>query len=258
MKTSCFLPVLLLVATTASGQLQTPDADRLAAYRNWFAPLDPAAGLVAPGLPSPGPTQIDDGNRDWSSWMPNTPPTNLFGPIISNYPWQLCEVVFLGQTGDGWGQFGYCLNGVDHLLSQSGADRQFGDYAHPQPGANQRLDFFVERITSAGNRERYYAFEQALNSPLAPAADGYWGSLTPLSEDHDGQGATFTLLAFAPEVPGYGGDPALLVFAVRAGSVWIDTPIPEPATYGLAAAAVLLALAARHRRHIMGPPAAAT
>ncbi len=246
MKTSRFLAILLLVASTASGQLLNPSADRLADYLNWFGTLNPTYGLVAPGQPNPSPGQISDSHREWSSWIPNLSPSHLGGPISGIGAAYYCEVVFLGQTGGDWGRFGYTNSGTDHVLSMSAADRQFGSYALPKPSDHEQLDFFVERTTPGGGAERYYAFEYGLNSPLASPSDGYWGTLVPLTGGADAIDLPFAVLAFAPEIPEYETDPALFVFAVRAGGYW-NAAVPEPSTYGLVAAAGLLALIAGRR-----------
>jgi hypothetical protein len=240
--------VILLVASTAFGQLQEPAADRLTNYLNWFAPLNPASGQVAPGQESPTPHDIDNTERAWSNWVPNLAPTNLPGPIVGITDGLFCEVVFLGETGDCWGQFGYTNNGTDHLLSGSSADRQFGSFALPLPTERDAFDFFVER-TEAGSTERYYAFTHSLNSPGASPGDGYWGTLAPLASVGGASDLPFAVLSFEHQDPRYreAADPALFVFAVRAGAYWNDAPVPEPATYGLGAALALLALIASRR-----------
>lgn len=242
MKTPCFLTVLLLVVSTASGQLQPAEPDRLADYLNWFGPLDPSAGLVAPSQPSPSPAQIDNIHRDWSSWVQNAPPYQLYGPITGITSGLFCEVVFLGQTGDCWGQFGYSNNNADHPLSATAADRQFGSYALPLPTDQDHLDFYVERLGADGNYERYFAFDHSRNSPLAPVEDGYWGTLAPLSSLRNDFDFAFSVLAFEYSDPSYGADPALFVFAVRAGAAWNNDAVPEPGTYGLVGGAALLTL----------------
>ncbi len=162
-----------------------------------------------------------------------------------------CEVVFLGQTGSGWGSFGFHSAGNDFQLSTDAADRHFGSYALPPPLANEEMDFYIERSDGS----RYYAFDKSLNSPGASPSDGYWGTLVPLSSFRgDVLGLAgdaslpFAVFAFAPEPAAVTtAEPDLFVFAVRAG---YDAPtaVPEPATYGVTAAAALLALALLRRR----------
>ena len=255
-----FLPALCCTLSTAFGGLLPPDPARLPDYLNWFAPLVPGSGLVAPGDQCPAPSAIDDANRSWGRWSPNAPPTNLPGPITGVAEGLYCEVVFLGETGDCWGRFGYTNNGADHLLSSSAADRTFGSYALPLPTNLDQLDFFVERLVPGADPLRYYAFDLAANSPGAAADDSYWGLLAPRTYDPGSPAAlagagAIPFAVFALESPSSGDTrpPDLFVYAVRAGYDRPADPVPEPATYGIAAGAALLGLAALRRRRSSRP-----
>lgn len=242
------LPAVLLTVQTAFGQLLTPGADRLADYHNWFDPLNPANGLVAPHQPSPG--SIDTPARQWSTWRPNLPPTDLSGPILGTFDEIYCEVVFLGCTGTGWGEFGYRLSGAEGAFSTDPSSLNFGAFALPDISATDTLDFYVERTDGT----RYYAFEKGRNT--APAADGYWGSLTPLESVRGpaaGNDETFAVFAFSPDLTV--AEPELFVFAMRATFFVSAQPVPEPATYGMIGGAALVAGVVLRRRQRRAPAA---
>ncbi len=88
---------------------------------------------------------------------------------------------------------------------------------------------------------------------IAPAADGFFGALTPRTScrpdglANEDSALPFTVLAFVPEADGT-APPEPFAFALRAGFDATGVPpVPEPATYGLAAAALLAGLGL-HRR----------
>jgi hypothetical protein len=243
-----FLPVVLLTANAAFGQMHAPDATRLADYHAWFGSFDPAAGIVATSIQTPGSVDFDAPARDWTTWAPNVPPSDIPGQIVGSSPTMLCEVVFLGSTGANWSNFGYSLSGADHDLCTDLSTTPFGSYALPALATFDTLDFYVERTDGS----RYYAFDKSLNS--APAADGHWGTLFPLVSVRGDLGGLagelalpFTILAFSPDLSA--PEPELFLFAVRAGFDAPADPVPEPATYGVLGAAALGLLAVlRHRR----------
>lgn len=224
----------------------TPDAALLADYHSLFDEFVPAAGLVNPAQQTPAPLQIDDSTRNWGNWHPNTPPSNLIGPIIGIADGLYCEVVFLGETGTGWGRFGFTNNGTDHLLGASAADRPFGAYALPLPTHLDRLDFFVELADPNGGTLRYNAFESGANSPAASPADCYWGVLAPFlftpgseAAAAGASGIPFTVFAFVSPFTPDDQTPDLFVFAARAGYDRPAAPVPEPGTFGLTGALCL-------------------
>lgn len=246
MNLRCFLPITLLLASSARAQLLPAEPDRLADYLNWFAGFDPAAGAILPAQNTPDGSQADTTDRDWSGWVSNAP-VGLIGPILGSIEDLHCEVVFLGQTGNAWSSFGYRLASVDHLLCDDLGGLPFGSYHLPPLPYLETLDFYLERTDGT----RYYAFNKALNT--APAADGFFGTITPLTTcrtddvfaNEDGA-IPFTVLAFVPETDGTAPAEAF-VFALRAGYDLPTPSVPEPATYGLAAAGLLAALGLRRR-----------
>ena len=252
MKTSRLLPFLLLAVSPASAQLSLPAPDRLADYHAWFDPFAPANGVVAPDQQTPGSTQITDTNRVWSGWLP--PPASLPGPIQGFDPGVYCEVVFIGETGLCWRDFGYQLNGVDYLLSQTSADRQFGGHFLPLLTSQDAINFFIESVDETGASNRQYALASTPDVPIGSPGWGYFGFLTPLTSvrgDMAGFAGSnalpFAVLAFTPDADTPDVANELFVFALRAGE-FHPTGVPEPATYGLVAAGALLALVARRRR----------
>jgi hypothetical protein len=243
----------LLTATTAFGQLLSPEPDRLTDYLNWFDGFNPVAGAIIPALNTPDGLQADTPHRDWSGWARNAP-VGLTGPIVGATQDLNCEVVFLGHTGSDWRAFGYRQSGIEYLLSDDLGGVPFGSYILPPLTYLETLDFYIERTDGT----RYYAFDKSLNT--APAMHGFFGTVTPLTtcrpDDllcNEDSALPFALLAFVPEYNGT-TPPEAFLFALRAG---YDSPaaVPEPATFGLAAAALLAALGI-HRRRAARPTAA--
>lgn len=268
------LLALALLGTPAPGEILTPaTGGRLTDYTNWFSPFAVASDATYTGVPYPrtnipDTNAIDNVNRDWSGWAANWTP-GLYGPIVFGsygHP-DFVEIVFLGETAAWWNDWGYTLNGVDHLfvdgIQSSGPapNVQFGDYALLHLEGGDTLDFFVTgsgirqvdgAITIGPEGGRYHVFGHSLDVPAPFSHQSYFGMLRPLTSvrgpeflgAEDGS-IPFTVMAFEDQSVGGDGDYNDLVFAFR---YWQDIPccggVPEMATHGPAAGALLLGLIA--------------
>jgi hypothetical protein len=269
------IPALLLAAASSYGALAPATGGRLTAYTNWFAPEFNVAsdanylGIPYPRSNIPNATSMDTVNRDWSGWTKNWSP-GLTGGYTGQAGGKVkIEALFLGETAGWWDDWGYRLNGVDYLLADGiqavgGATRQFGDYTEFLLNPTDTLDFFVTgsevkkqdgQITVGGSQGgKYYMFDKSLNTPASATQQSYFGFLTPLTSVRGAQflgdenGALpFTVTAFEDQSRNSDRDFNDVMFASRVGGFIPDAPVPEPSTYGLMGAAVLLGLAGYRR-----------
>lgn len=255
------LPILLLAALPLRGALSSATGDRLTDYHNWFAGFDPASdGISIPtlsptlGLPTAGSTM----QRSWSGWNPGWGFASLgrkplrndapFGPLF-------VEVVFLGETSAYLNDWGYTLNGVPYLFTEGvqaateTPNLAFGDYTMflLQPG--ETLDFWMRSMpmrpvegapADGAESALYHVFDSTKDVPAMGGPLYYWGIDVPLTAERPDEDRPFLVVSFEEDL-GVDHDFDDLVFAIRA---WYDPPccgpIPEPATYGYYAAALLL------------------
>lgn len=265
---------MLLAAASSYGALAPATGGRLTDYTNWFAPFAIASdgnftGAPNPRTPSPDSTAIDTVNRDWTTWQknwaPGLPATGIKGEAGKKI---VVETLFLGETAGWWDDWGYRLNGVDHLIADGiqavgGATRKFGDYMYFTLGATDTLDFFVTGsgiksqdgdITVGGQGGKFYVFDKSLNTPAAATSQSYFGTLTPLTSvrgpeflgNADGT-IPFTVVAFEDQFVKSDKDFNDVMFGFRFGEDIPQGGVPEPSTYGLIGAAALLSLAGYRR-----------
>lgn len=268
------LSLPLLVATGAFAQLSPATGDRLTDYQAWFDGFAVASDANYTTTPHPPSTSTpiagSTSDRDWTGWKTNWGSTALTGPITNIDPkYNLkVEVVFLGETAGWWDDLGIRLNGVDGVLADSvqaagsSPNRLFGDWANIYVAPGGTLDFFVTGTGIFGSNPgltpggatggRYYALGSTPNIPASATMQSYWGrlgALTTVRTANEGMlDVPFTVLGFEDIQSNMSDrDYNDIVFAYRAS---LDIPqggVPEPSTYGLLGA-VLLLLVAEYRR----------
>ncbi len=269
------LSLPLLVATGAFAQLSPATGDRLADYQAWFDGFAVTSDANYTGTPHPPAisTPVADltSDRKWAGWQPNWGGSALTGPLTNvDKEFNLkVEIVFLGETAGWWDDLGIRLNGVDSVLADgvqaAGAtpNRHFGDWTTITLAPGATLDFFVTGseshsqdgvITTGGNTGgRYYALGSTPNIPASATMQSYWGNLSPLATVRSEKDALldipFTVLGFE-DIQSQVSDRDYndMVFAVRASLDTEQGAVPEPSTYGLLGAVLLLLLAEYRRR----------
>jgi hypothetical protein len=265
---SLLLPLLLLSAASSYGTLAPATGRQLTDYSNWFAPFRVASDANVTGIPNPradfpDSTEADTVNRDWSGFSPNWGTTGLVAPTFGVTKPITVEVVFLGESGGWWNDFGYRLNGVDYLLvdgvqAVGGRTISFGYHTFLTIDADDALDFFITgsgvkkqdgKITIGDKGGKFYTYDKTLNTGGA-VQQSYYGTLDPLKSTRVvADLGSFTVLGFEDYNLTTGQsdrDYNDLLFAFRYVT---ETPVPEPATYGVLAAGALLGLVVLKRRH---------
>ncbi|MFT3830090.1 MAG: hypothetical protein QM691_10345 [Opitutaceae bacterium] len=249
---------LMLSAAYAFGQLQTATGTRLADYTSWFGAFAVASDANHPGDPSPPHSLPATDLPIWNGWSQNWGLTglNLIGKITGTNPdphyGLRVEYIFLGETAGWRNTWGYRLNdGGDTAIASniqaagSLANIKFGDYDDSVIlKYGETLDFFFTGVGSTGGK--YYVFDPSDNMPTSATMQSYYGTLAP---DPDMQ--PFTIIAFEDIRLGASGcdsDYNDFIFAYRAFDDIIQGPVPEPSTYGLFAAMLLIFLAEYRRR----------
>lgn len=269
---SLSIPLVLLSIANAHASLAPATGAQLADYQNWFAPFSVASDANVTGIPNPragfpNSVQADNAFRDWSGFLPNFGATSLGAPSFGAVSGPLTvEIVFLGESGGWWNDFGYRLNGTNHLLADGlqavgGRTVSFGDHAFLTIDAGDEIDIFMTgsglkkqdgAITIGAKGGLFHTFDKSLNTG-GSSNQSYYGTLTPLQSARAGVDlGAFTVMGFEDYNLKTGQsdrDYNDLLFAFR--FIEAAAPVPEPATYGVLAAGVLLGAAAwrRRRRH---------
>lgn len=263
------IPTLLLTASNALGALSTATGGQLTDYTNWFEPFRVASDANVTGIPNPrlnfpNAIQADGPNRDWTGFFANWSATSVVAPVFGGSAPVTAEFVFLGESGGWWNDWGYQLNGTDHLLAEGmqardGTNIHFGDnfFLTVQPGDSLEIFITGSGVTrqdgqvtvNAQNGGRFQAYDKTLNTG-GSVEQSYYGILDPLTSVREGADLSpFTVFSFEDYRVTTGRsdrDYNDLIFAVR-----FSTPsaeVPEPATYGALAAVVLLGFIGLRRR----------
>lgn len=237
-----FLPIalVLLLANPARAQLSAPEPDRAADYAAWFGDLAPDSGLLLPSLQTPEAYDFSSSSGVWIHWLSTGDLGVVLAPILTTGHSLTCEIIFLGCTGPGWNSFGYTISGTDHSLVSDLSTLSFGDYIEFQSPLFSSLNVFVGR--DDGTRYDAFAGTSATEDLPGTSVSIY----VPLASTREYDFYPYTIFAFSPDLSA--ADPAVFVFAISAGYDGFTDPVPEPATYGLLGAAVLLGLAMRRSR----------
>lgn len=262
------LPLLLLSAASAHATLAPATGKQLTDYKNWFSPFIVASDGNVTGIPNPradfpNATQADTAYRDWSGFQANFGATSLVAPSFAGATKPITvEVVFLGESGGWWNDFGYRLNGVDHLLADGaqavdGKTISFGDHAFLTIDADDSIDFFMTgsgikkkdgQVTVGDKGGIFYTYDKSLNTG-GSTNQSYFGTLDPVKSTRVvADLGAFTIMGFEDYRVTTGQsdrDYNDMLFAFR---FITDAPVPEPATYGVLAAGALLGLVAYKRR----------
>ncbi len=250
---------VLLSAACAFGQLESATGERLANYISWFGEFAVASDANHPGDPSPPHSLPTAGNpAGWLGWIPNFGLGTPLSPIANTSAdpdFKLrVEYVFLGETAGWRNNWGYRLNGnpadeetIASNIQAAGslANTKFGDFGSVVLENGETLDFFLQGTGSEGGK--YFVVDPSESTPTSATMQSYYGLFFTSPEDT----VPYTIVGFEDVRLGESGndtDYNDFLFAFRAARDEEQAPVPEPSTYGLLAAMLLIFLAEYRRR----------
>ncbi|HLP08797.1 MAG TPA: DUF4114 domain-containing protein [Opitutaceae bacterium] len=247
---------LLLSAAYAFGQLESATGGRLDNYTSWFGDFAVCSDATYPNNPSPPHLLPAAGTPEgWLGWNQNFGSGTPLSPITNSSTdptFRLrVEYVFLGETAGWKNNWGYRLNGSDNLIASgiqacgSTPNIKFGDFGSVLLYNGDTLDFFLQGMGSGGGK--YFVVDPTQSIPASATMQSYYGLFFTSTEDT----VPYTIIGFEDirlGASGSDGDYNDFLFAFRAAKDEEQAPVPEPSTYGLFAAMLLILLAEYRRR----------